>query len=183
MKILKNIKFKIGQKKMQKTVRKPETNAVACNLYKAKAIGIVFNASLKQEFDEVNLFIENLKKQITIVEALGYVESDNYEEFHETNHKNRLFNKTDLTKFFKPKSSQVKEFCETEFDILIDLNIKDCLPLSFVIAESKALFKTGLYSEKEPNYYDLMLKIDKDSKNIVKNLIIQTEQYLKMINT
>ncbi len=183
MKILKNIKFKIGQRKLRKTVRKPETNAVACNLYKAKNIGIVFNANLKQDFDEVNLFIKNLKKQIAIVEALGYVENDNYEEFHRTNHELKLFNKTDITKFYKPKSPIVKEFCETEFDILIDLNTKDCLPLCFVIAESKALFKTGLYSEKKPNYYDLMLKIEKNSENIVKNLIIQTEHYLKMINT
>jgi hypothetical protein len=109
----------------------------------------------------------------------------------------KFFCYKDLNWYFKPNEDSVKDFVNKEFDILIDLNLEENLSVRFVIAESVALFKTGRYSEIEPNYYDLMINVQ-DKKQMDKNeddeetfeqinplreLLDQTEYYLKMLKT
>lgn len=183
MKFIERLRYKIGLRKFRKTARRPEANAIACNLYKAKSIGIVYDATLNEDFEKVKAFVEDLKSEIHIVDSIGYVDSAELSEFHTKHEDFKFYSKKDLNKFFKPISEITKEFCNCKFDILIDLNINEKLPNCFIVAESQAMFKTGLYSKNEPVYYDLMININKNTENLLEELIKQTKHYLKMINT
>jgi len=183
VKFIEKLKYKIGLRKLRKTVRRPETNAIARNLYKAESVGIIYDATENEDFEKVKAFIEKLKTKINKLESLGFVNSTELSEHHLRPLEFQFYSKNDLDKFFKPKLEVINEFCNQKFDILIDFNIIEHLPNRFILAESQAMFKTGLYSETEPNYYDLMINIDKNSENLLEELIKQTEHYLKMINT
>jgi len=176
-----NLKYKYGLYRLRKDFRKPENNAVVCNLIAAKSVGIIYNATTEADFNLVKDFLHKLKKTVPEVLALGFVEMKELANYHIQPLEFSFFCYKDLNWYFKPTEDSVQEFVKKEFDILIDLNPTEILGVRFVLAESKALFKTGRHCEIEPNYYDLMIQNNPEEENQLKDLIEQTEFYLKMI--
>lgn len=176
-----NLKYKYGLYRLRKDFRKPENNAIACNIADAKSIGIIYNATKIEDFSLVRDFVFKLKKQVPEVIALGYADAKELSDFHLQPLEFRFFCKKDLNKYYKPHEDSVDDFVKKQFDILMDFNLEEKLPVRFVLASSEALFKTGRHCEIEPNYYDLMIQCDIDSENALAQLIEQTEIYLKMI--
>jgi len=185
-----NYKYKYGLYRLNKDFRKPEDNAIACNLENAKGVGIIYNATKHEDFNIIKEFVGRLKTNIPLVKALGFVNQKELSDFHIQPLEFSFFCHNDLNWYFKPNEDSVKEFVQHEFDILIDLNLEENLSVRFVLAESAALFKTGRFCTIEPNYYDLMIQmpepkiIDEEEvePNLIEQLIHQTEHYLKMIN-
>ena len=183
------LKYKYGLYRLRKDFRKPEDNAIACNLKQAKSIGIIYNATKQEDFILVKDFVYKLKTIVPQVQAMGFVNNKELSDFHIQPLEFSFFCNSDLNWYYKPHEDSVDEFVKKEFDILIDLNFKELLAARFVLAESAALFKTGRFCIIEPNYYDLMIqlpKIDKNQEdeeevNPLKLLIQQTEHYLQMI--
>jgi len=181
-----NLKYKYGLYRLRSDFRKPENNAVACNLSNAKSVGIIYNATSENDFNLVKDFLHKLKKTIPEVHALGFVDMKELANYHIQPLEFSFFCYKDLNWYFKPAEDSVREFVKKEFDILIDLNLSENLSVRFVLAESAALFKTGRFCEIEPNYYDLMIQLEKGNQddieeNQLETLIQQTELYLKMI--
>ncbi|MDD2636033.1 MAG: hypothetical protein PHW82_11095 [Bacteroidales bacterium] len=187
------LKYKYGLYRLRKDFRKPEDNAIACNLKKAKSIGIIYNATKQEDFIIVKDFVYKLKEIVPNVQAMGFVNTKELSDFHIQPLEFSFFCNSNLNWYYKPHENSVDEFVKQKFDILIDLNLKELLAVRFVLAESTALFKTGRFCNIEPNYYDLMIKLPKKNKNQeeeeqqadinpLKLLIQQTEHYLQMIN-
>lgn len=176
-----SLRYKYGLYRLCKDFRKPENNAVVCNLNDAKSVGIIYNATTLNDFVLIRDFVFKLKKDIPEVKALGYVDAKELSTFHLQPLEFSFFCRKNLNKYFKPHEDSVADFVKLKFDILMDFNLNEQLPVRFVLAESEALFKTGRHCEIEPNYYDLMIKYDFDSENPLAQLIKQTEYYLKMI--
>ena len=183
------LKYKYGLHKLRKDFRKPENNAIVCNLKSAKSVGIIYNATKQEDFIIVKDFVYKLKKIVPEIRTMGFVNKKELSDFHIQPLEFSFFCNSNLNWYYKPHEDSVDEFIKKEFDILIDLNFKELLAVRFVIAESAALFKTGRFCEIEPNYYDLMIqlpKIDKNEEgevevNPLALLIQQTEHYLQMI--
>ena len=191
MKALLKYKYKYGLHRLKNDFRKPEDNAIACNLSNAKSIGIIYNATKLEDFNIVKDFVIRLKENCPLVKAMGFVDNKELEDFHIQPLEFSFFCNNDLNWYFKPNEDSVKDFVKIEFDILIDLNLDENLAVRFVLAESTALFKTGRYCSIDPNYYDLMIRMpiinhddndDDDQQNPLDLLIKQTEHYLLMIN-
>lgn len=184
-----NFKYKYGLSRLRKDFRKPENNAVVCNLANAKSLGIIYNATKEEDFNLVRDFLHRLKKTVPDVVALGFVDMKELADFHIQPLEFSFFCYKDLNWYFKPSEDTVEDFVKREFDILIDLNLTENLSVRFVLAESAALFKTGRFCKIEPNYYDLMISLNEQSseeegeRNPLEMLIQQTERYLKMIKT
>ena len=51
------LKYKYGLYRLRKDFRKPEDNAIACNLKQAKSIGIIYNATKQEDFILVKDFV------------------------------------------------------------------------------------------------------------------------------
>ncbi len=183
------LKYKYGLYRLRKDFRKPEDNAIACNLKQAKSIGIIYNATKQEDFILVKDFVCKLKTIVPQVQAMGFVNNKELSDFHIQPLEFSFFCNSDLNWYYKPHEDSVDEFVKKEFDILIDLNFKELLAARFVLAESAALFKTGRFCNIEPNYYDLMIQLPKIDKNQEDEedvnplilLIQQTEHYLQMI--
>jgi hypothetical protein len=182
-------KYKYGLYRLRKDFRKPEDDAIACNLKKARSVGIIYNATKLDDFNLVKDFVHKLKNYVPHVKALGFVDNKELADFHIQPLEFSFFCMGDLNWYYKPNEDTVDEFVKQDFDILIDLNFEEHLAVRFVLAESKAMFKTGRYCEIEPNYYDLMIQLpevmddyqDTEPSNPLQLLIQQTERYLLMI--
>ena len=91
------------------------------------------------------------------------------------------FCKSDLNWFSKPVT-EVVNFTDIEFDILIDLELDPILPLKFVLKSSKAKMKVGPRQVDYPNDYDITLGRSKDlEKDEMKVWQEQTERTFEFI--
>ena len=78
-----DIKHKIGQWVFQRELKQNKRIKSVCNLNDAKSIGILFEATTKEQIDEMKPLVDyffRLKKDVK--EKFGYVNSKRYEECH-----------------------------------------------------------------------------------------------------
>ncbi len=179
MNILKGIKKRIALYKLRKDYAKKKLNAVVCNLQNAKNVGIIYDATNEHEFKTVKNFVIELKKEVPNVQTLGYVDKNDLDGFHLQPKEFGFFCKKEVNWYQKPKEEAIEDFTNTDFDILIDLQLIECIPLRFILAQSKAKFKVGRRPLRVDDFYDLMLEI-----NPYSSMSYFTEQvyiYLNMI--
>lgn len=81
---------------------------------------------------------------------------------------------------FHPVKPFVKEFLNTDFDILINLSLDEYLPLEYCAALSKAGLKVGRFREDQHLIYDLMIHSVAD--DTIDSFAEQVIYYLKRIN-
>ena len=82
--------------------------------------------------------------------------------------------------FQKPEGTEVINFIDQEFDILIDLTIEYSYPLNYICTLSRSRFKVGMKEEGETKDYDMLIDISK--KKTIEFIIIQVKHYIKLIN-
>jgi len=150
------------------------------NFNKASSIGILFDATDKNEFEIVKAYIKKLKEDGKKIQALGFY---NYKEtpiMMNSKLEYDFFTLKEINWHYKPTSKFVNKYMEHSFDILINLCTKSVLPIMYVLALSKAKFKVGVYKEKYISYYDLLVhhQHDKDLKYFINNV----EKYLTNIH-
>ena len=89
------------------------------------------------------------------------------------------FNKKNLNWRLAPVGHTVESFIQRKFDILINLSVKEILPLEYISALSQANFRVGPYEKNKTYCYDLM--IDTGEEKDLKNLIEQVKHYLHLM--
>jgi hypothetical protein len=179
LKIFDNIKKLIGKRELNKLVA--HRKHIECKGFQnSKYIGIVYDATHENAYKSIKALMENIKKYDKTVKSLGYANLPELANFHIQPKEFEFFCNKDLNWFKKPTDEGVERFCNTEFDILLDLSINDHLPLQFVVAMSDAKFKTGRYSKTNIQLYDMLIDISENPS--LEFLTDQSINYLKMIN-
>ena len=115
------------------------------NLENAKKIGILFDATIIENYKIVKNFVYQLAKDNrTYISALGYVDfTRKYFEHISVLHID-CFAKNQLNWFGKPKGVLISNFLKYEFDLLIDLSQLYHFPLMYIATASIARHKVGL---------------------------------------
>ncbi|MCF0207563.1 MAG: hypothetical protein HUK15_09060, partial [Bacteroidales bacterium] len=110
----------------------------------------------------------------------GFADSKELADFHIQPLEFSFFCRKDLNWYGLPTEEAVGEFADTNFDILLCMNLEEKNPLTYITARSKASFKVGLYSPQNAKYLDVMLSLDEESRNI-EELAKQILHYLDNI--
>jgi effector-binding domain-containing protein len=150
------------------------------SLEDAKNIGIIFEASSKEEFELVKkyvLYLRELKKKVKVV---GYFSAGETPAFTYSKLEYDFFSKKDLSWYNGPNDKFVSNFMDEEYDILIDLNIHEHFALRYIAGISKARFKVGRYKEGDDSIYDLMIE-GTEGKGL-KFYLRQVDTYLQMLH-
>jgi len=151
------------------------------NLNDAKTIGILFEATDKEEFELVKKYVLYLKELKKKVKAVGYFSAGDTPEFTYSKLEYDFFSKKDLNWYSKPSDKFVNNFIEEEFDILMDLNVHGHFPLRYIAGTSKARFKVGRQKEGDDAIYDLMIE-GTEGKGL-KYFLRQVDTYLLMFKS
>lgn len=146
----------------------------------AKTIGILFEATNAQDFELVKRYVVYLREMRKKVKAIGYFNSKEVPQLTYSKLEYDFFANKQLNWQMKPSEPFVKNFIEAEYDILIDLNIHQHLPLKHIAALSCARFKVGRTQSHSPGIYDL--SIDQPADKTLKYFLKQVDTYLLMIN-
>jgi hypothetical protein len=146
----------------------------------SKTIGIVFEASDKEEFELVKKYVLYLREQKKKVKAIGYFSGGETPTLTFSKLEYDFFSKKDLNWYGKPNDKFVHNFIEEEFDILIDMDIHNHFALRYVSAISRSRFKVGLHSTENEAVFDLMIE-GMEGKGL-KYYLRQVDTYLQMLN-
>lgn len=82
-----------------------------------------------------------------------------------------LFSDKETTWIGRPKLTEVQDFLNEEFDLLIDMSSDECFPLHYAAVFSKAAFKVGRMSYPDSPYdFLLMGEEHADDEKFIKDL-------------
>ena len=142
----------------------------------AKSVGLVFDASDKEEFEVIKKFIQQIKEFTKGIHAIGFVDDKITPSYSYIKTDIDLFNKKELKNLYQSQSPYIKTFMETERDILIDANISNKLPLRYIAAASKAKCKVGQHTSGNELMHDVLLNVG--SNNGLEFFLQQAIKYL-----
>ena len=175
-----SIKTKLARRRLAKMQCGDSRCVKACGLALANKVGIIYDATEAFQFEAVRKFLFELKNRIPYVKALGFVDSEELSDFHLQPLDFYFFCKKDLDWQGVPRDESVAEFCNTDYDILICLDMDEKIPLSYVKMRTNAGFLVGYYTETNSDLLDVMISLDEENSNIVE-LIKQIKYYLENI--
>ena len=176
---MKNILEKLGRFSLKKQRKHLQRNMKAFNIENASSIGIIYNATNRNDADTVKKFVQYLKEERKDVLSIGYIHSKDSSDIVKPHLNYVYFDKRDLSKTMIPKGNEVKNFINRSYSILIDLNIDECFPIEYVSALSNAKFKVGAKGSYRDDVCDMVVDINQNKS--MEYLIIQLKHYLKMI--
>lgn len=102
-------------------------------------------------------------KQLKINNEIGYL----------------VFTNRDLDVFYRPKRRIIEIFNSLKTEYLIDLNLTDSFPLTYLAGISGANLRSGKESALRMPYYDFLIQEKKaDLQEFIRHLV----KYLKIIN-
>lgn len=174
-------KVAIGNFLLQKELKRVKRDKRNFSLDSSKTFGILYEYKNDEDFMVVDDLIHELQALKKEVKVLAYISDPNLLKYIPQKLSVDFFQLNDLTWYLSPKSTYVSSFVNTSYDILIDLNVNNVLPLKFVSATSKAHYKVGIYQEEMKEILDLLIKPKK--KSSLKELIQEILYFLKLLKT
>lgn len=180
MKFVEDIKEKIGTHVLERKLRNQDRKPEFYNFDTAKSAGIIFNAMHQQSYITSKGFITSLRKRGMRVRGLGYVANQEAIEYFPMHDGIRFFSIRNNNWFLMPQNPDVQEFIDSNFDLLIDLTLKDLLPIKHIISVTNAKLKLGnnmdcldlydfLIDVKENDSLDFFLEQIKHYMDVIKN--------------
>lgn len=147
---------------------------------KIKTVGILFDATNAEDYEIVKRYVVYLREHLKKVKVIGFFSSKEIPALTYSKLEYDFFSTKELNWLGKPASVIIQNFINEEYDLLIDLNVRDHFPLRYISALSKAVFKVGKFDENDTAIYDMM--IDADNTNTVKYFLRQIDIYITMLN-
>lgn len=144
------LKQKYAKYKFRKLAETLSHSPVLPHLDSAKLIGVIWHPTQK----EVYQYLKNFFKREQVI-FRGFCV---FEEGVNPRIDSNTLTTADTTWLGFPKPEKIEEFTKINFDILINLSLKQNLVLDTITLLSKAKFKVG-YSADEINYFDLNINI------------------------
>jgi hypothetical protein len=178
--MLRRIRSLIGNHYFRKELEKTGRSRKLTNLKDARKIGILYNLDDVPDYDIVSEFVTQLQHDRKEVKALGYVKNKNLVSRFLPKLSYDFFSTRDMNWFYRPAKEKVTDFIQKDFDLLIDLDLKDSLPLKYICGLSMSLCRVGRFSEENTSCYDLMLDVNPSTP--LNEFIRQITHYLTIIN-
>jgi len=177
---IKEIQEKLGRFKLKKEKKRLQRKVKAFSLENASTVGVLYNATNRNDAEIVKKFIHYLKEERKEVHSLGFVDAKESSELIKPILNYTFFDQNYLAKNLVPNGNEVVNFLNKPFSILIDLTTNDsCFPLEYISSLSSAKFKVGANGTYRAEVCDLVIDIDEDPQ--LEFLISQIKHYLKMI--
>lgn len=181
MAFLKQFRNNIGRYFLGK--EKPaKRNAKVMNFHNSNEIAVLYESDSEASLIMMKQYIKSIKSEFGIkrVMALAFVDSRDTPKYHQHQLEYDYLNRRDINWYGRPTGMVSKNFIVKDYDILIDFSEGDCLPLNFVLVQSKAKFKVGKSTSLMEDHYDLTIHVKKEGT--FENFIKQTTHFLNKIN-
>ena len=125
-------------------------------------------------------FSRFLKEEGVKANIIGFIDSKpKLEEMPKEELNYFYFDKRELDLLGQPNSDKIRNLVIEQYDLLIDLNLRNKYPLKWICSCSTAAFKVGISGDYQNEICDLTIKTDRAN---AEDGIEQIKKYLKIIN-
>ena len=180
MSILDNIKRKLSDFSYNRR-SKPPRSVVALNVKAAKSVGIIYRADSEESFELVKRYVKFLREYKIKVRTVGYFNENEIPDDVNPKLGFDYFCKKDLNFQLQPDCVVVDNFIDEQFDILIDVTVKEDEVLRGPVFFSKAKFKVGAGGKNTSEDLDLLITLKEGDG--VRQLMKGVDHFLHLINT
>jgi len=149
------------------------------NLHQSNSVFVIGSNLEDIEGDDIRRLVQYLKQLNKEVFSLFYIENEN-DNINIQIPEIKLFNLSNLNNLFIPKDADILLLIDREFDLLIDLSLKESFALKYIFALSKARLKVGAAMNYKKKFGDLTIEIENNPS--ISYLITQIKHYLTQIN-
>ena len=153
---MKKLNQYIFRKRTEKHLQTAIRNRRFVNYENANTVLLLFES----DYIEKNRYIRKVITQLVAdgkkVTGWGYI--DNKKATTAQLPSFKIMDKSSINWLECPKEQLLKELCEDEYDLLIDLSLNDHLPLQYICLYANAAFKTGM-SRTSDDILDFKIKI------------------------
>lgn len=179
MGVLDNIKKQLSNYAFKRLVG-PTREVRAVNIKNAARVAIVYRGDDAEVKELVERYVKFLHTYKVKVKTLGFYNEDELPRYVTPKLEYDYFVKSNLNWSLQTSVLEVKNFIDTDFDILIDTTVKEDLVLRFVVRSSKATFKVGGSGHKSGEDLDFTVNLKGDEG--VRQLFKALDNYLHLIN-
>ncbi|MFK7757455.1 MAG: hypothetical protein AB8B53_11045 [Flavobacteriales bacterium] len=164
-------------------VREVERVKKGCNLNNGISIALIFVDRDEKYLNAKKKYLQSLKGDHGVREAVILTYVDEFEK-DVPSHLSKLkeldyFTREDLNWRQKP-ISVLDSFCKKRYDILLDLTVEECAPLSHVMANSLAGLKVCRKGSQNQEFADII--VDIEEQNSEQDFLLQTKQMLSKLS-
>lgn len=176
MNLIDQVKKYSGNMVLKQAIARGTADSEPISFEKATKFAILFYATNEAEMNAVNDLIaflwEHKKSTLLIGATSGFpVTKSRYTNMNFTQLKEEEYDWRNI-----PVGYRIMNFLDNNFDILIDMSQEDYMPLTYLLALSKAKIKVGRYDRNSHGLYHFML--DTWQKPDIYNFTEQVRQYL-----
>jgi len=143
------------------------------NLKSAQWIGILFDATSKENRDSILAYKNKLEKSGKKVELLAYINSRSKELSYDF----PFFTKREVNWKGVPRSKTIEEFATRSFDLLLLVHPKTSIVFEYIVTLTDARLKVGPYTE-DTKSYDFMVQAEEAT---LSEFIQQIEKYVDFV--
>ena len=180
MKIIRNIRERFAKSFLLKQVSESGRKQKQINLESARTVALLYYLTDEATYIAVESIISRLNELNLKVRVVCYTDLKITPYYFIPKISQDIITVKDIDWRYQPKKPFVKEFINTEYDILIDLSLNDNLPLLYCAALSQAGLKVGRFQEDHELFYDLMIQAGPDES--IDSFSVQVIHYLSRIN-
>jgi uncharacterized protein YciU (UPF0263 family) len=163
---IRDIKLSIGRKKLTKLAKQTNNKSKVISFNEASSIGILFNATQTINFEIIRALVKKLNKDFKKeVQILGYVHSKKMIDHYLYRKGFDFFSQKDLNwlEFPKKETESVNDFCNKQFDILINLSLENYQPLHHILIRTKAKLKVSKFFNNA-QFADFLIDVEKNKE-------------------
>jgi hypothetical protein len=183
MALLKSLRLKAGRMMLQNRISSVRRLQQGFDLEKVRKIGILWDASFENDFQHLAALNRQLNEMDKSVEVLTWIPGKSVPDRLTGLSYMKFLKQGDLNWAFIPVSQDARDFMNTKFDLIIDINPSSLFHLTYITAKSAAPMKVGpdITGEPEKTPYDLMIKTPKPFS--IALFLEQAVHYLSMISS
>lgn len=176
MKLIQNFQTALQHRALQRQLQRQAPRKNAAVPYSAmRSIGILFNASDRENREKILLFAKKLLQNGKTPTLLGYFDHPvKPEDFGFS-----LFTREDFSWSLKPKSDTLSQFLNTPFDLLIHADTQNDLYDLAILASCHAALRAGPFTG-ETACYEIM--VDTSGNTELNHFLQQLEFLLQKTN-
>jgi len=166
------------KRKIKKLLKSSEREKAYLNLREIKSILVLFDT---ENFNDANHFIQLLKnmgKQIKVIAFKNKNDNNFYTDFPYT-----IITEKDAKSLNNYSFARiVKSLTEGYFDLVVDLTLKENLPLIYLLVSANSHLKVGFY-KNSLSVHDMVISFAPDLVQNLKELGEQLIHYLTVISS
>ncbi|MFZ4547992.1 MAG: DUF6913 domain-containing protein [Bacteroidales bacterium] len=180
MKIIQNIREKFAKSFLLNQQHEMDRKQKQVNLDSARSLVLLYYLPDEATYKVAESIVVRLSEMNLKVRVVCFTDLKIVPHYFIPKISQDIFTAKDLNWRYQPQKPFVKDFIETEYDILIDLSLADHLPLLYCAALSRAGIKVGRFQEDHQLFYDLMIHLS--TNETIDSFTEQVIHYLSRIN-